>query len=311
VPLVEIITAPDFSTSEEVVDWLKKLLHNLDYLKCVDSNAGIKVDVNVSIPGKSERVEIKNVSSLESIGKAVNYELERQAREGGKVKETRRYDDLKGTTCVMRTKEGHADYRFISDPDLAEIVLSDEFVKDAEKKVPEAPEIKLDKLIKEHKIDKKNAEILAKNIDIAEFFERVAERIDAQFALPWVTVELLRFLNYNNKKLNEVKIDVEHFVVLLRLVKEDKITPLKGKEILNKFYPESFAPSSENEGKISDPIELEGIAKEIINKNPKAAEDYKKGEQKSFDFLMGQIMVATKKRADFKIAREVLGKLLK
>ncbi|MDP3881760.1 MAG: Asp-tRNA(Asn)/Glu-tRNA(Gln) amidotransferase subunit GatB [Nanoarchaeota archaeon] len=310
-PLVEIVTEPDFSTSEEVIDWLKKLLHNMAYLKCVDSNAGIKVDVNVSIPGKSERVEIKNINSLENIGKAIEYELDRQSQEGGKVRETRRYDDVSGKTIVMRTKEGQADYRFISDPDLQDIVLSKNFVKEIESRIPEPPEKKLEKLIKKYKIDKKNAEILAKNIDIVEFFEKVAEKIDAQFALPWITIELLRFLNYNNKKLDEVQIDVEHFVLLLRLVKDGKITPLKGKEILNKFYPKSFMPSAESEGKISDAGELEKIAREVMEKNMKAVEDYKKGESKSFDFLMGQIMAVTKKRADFKVAREVLQKLLK
>ena len=147
-PLVEIITEPDFTTAKEVVDWLKKLLHNLDYLKCVDSNAGIKVDVNVSIPGKSERVEIKNVNSLENIGRVINYELERQGKEGGKIKETRRYDDSSGKTEVMRSKEDAEDYRFISDPDLQDIILSKNFVERIKKAIPESPEKKLEKLIK-------------------------------------------------------------------------------------------------------------------------------------------------------------------
>src|SRR3989337_2143558 len=113
----------------------------------------------------------------------------------------------------MRTKEEHADYRFISDPDLQDIILSKGFIESIKEKIPEPPEKKLEKLIKKYKIDKANAGILAKNIDIVEFFERVADRIDAQFALPWVTVELLRFLNYNNKKLDEVQIDVQHFAL--------------------------------------------------------------------------------------------------
>src|SRR3989338_7896623 len=96
-PLVEIITEPDFSTSEEVIDWLKKLLHGMAYLKCVDSNAGIKVDTNVNIKGKTERVEIKNISSIEDIGKAIDYELKRQLKEGSE-RETRRFDSLKGKT---------------------------------------------------------------------------------------------------------------------------------------------------------------------------------------------------------------------
>lgn len=309
-PLVEIVTEPDFSTPEEVTNWLKKLLHNMDYLKCVDSNAGIKVDINVNIPGKTERVEIKNINSLESIEKAIKYEFERQSKEGGKKKETRRWDNAKGETMLMRSKECAEDYRFISDPDLQDIVLDKEFIEKIKKTIPESPEKKLEKLIEKHNIDKKNAEILAKNIDIVEFFERVVDKVDAKVALPWVTVELLRFLNYNKKKLDEVNIEVEHFISLLKLVKEGKITPLKGKEILNKFYPKSFMPSAESGEKISDSRELKQIAEKVIKNNSKAVNDYKKGEQKAFDFLMGEIMKATQKRADFKIAREILQKLL-
>jgi len=310
-PLVEIVTEPDFSTSEEVINWLKKLIHGLAYLKAADSNAGIKADVNVNIKGKTQRVEIKNINSLESIGKAIEYELERQAKEGS-VLETRRWDDVKGKTIRMRGKEDAEDYRFISDPDLKEIILDKKFVKGLENKMPETPEEKLEKLIKRHKIDAKNAEILSKNIDIVEFFEKVAEEIDAKFALHWVTGELLRFLNYTKQGLSEVELKVEHFVELLKMVMEGKITELQGKEILGKFYPKSFNPREKKiEGKITDKKELEKVARKVIAGNGKAVEDYKKGEKKAFEFLMGVIMKETKKRADFRIAREVLEKVLR
>ena len=178
------------------------------------------------------------------------------------------------------------------------------------KNLPESPDVKLEKLVKKYKIDTVNAEILAKNIDIVEFFECVAEKIDAKFALPWVTVELLRFLNYRSTTLDKVDLQVEHFIALLELVKEGKITPLKGKEILNQFYPKSFMPSA-GEGKISDVKVLEKVVHEVISKNTQAVKDYRAGEKKSFDFLMGEIMKATQKRADFKVVREVLEKMLR
>lgn len=309
-PLVEIVTEPDFSTSEEVIDWLRKLIHGLAYLKVADSNAGIKADVNVNIAGKTQRVEIKNINSLESIEKAINYELERQMKEGSML-ETRRWDDIAGKTIRMRGKEEAEDYRFISDPDLQNIVIDKKMVSSLKEKMPESPDVKLEKLIKKYKIDKKNAEILAKNIDIVSFFERVAEKVDAKFALPWVTVELLRFLNYNKKKLDEVDVKVEHFAALLKLVRDGKITELQGKAMLNKFYPKSFMPSAGGEGKISDVSELKKVALSVISENGKAVSDYKAGEKKAFEFLMGKIMEATKKRADFKIARAVLEKELK
>lgn len=311
-PLVEIITAPEFKNAEEVISWLKKLVHSLAYLKAADSNAGIKVDVNVNIPGKTERVEIKNINSLESIGRAIEYELERQEKEGNSKKETRRFDDVKGKTMKMRDKEGADDYRFIIDPDLPEIVLGKSFVDKIRKAMPETPEKKLEKLVKKYKIDEKNASILAKNIDIVEFFEKIADGVDAEFALPWVTIELLRVLNYNKKKLDEVDIKVEHFTALLKMIKEGKITVLQGKQMLNGFYPRSSMPqSSASSGKITDEKEIEKIALKAIEKSPKAVEDYKKGEKNALNFILGEVMKLSQKRADFAVARKVIERLLK
>ena len=308
-PLVEIVTAPDFKSSEEVMAWLKKLIHSLAYLKAVDSNAGIKADVNVNIPGKTERVEIKNISSIEDIGKAIEYEINRQLSEGSE-RETRRFDSVKGKTIRMRGKEEAADYRFITDPDLVDIVIDKKIVSEIEKNLPESPEEKLNKLVKKYKIDKENAEILAKNIDIVEFFENIVKKVDAKFALPWITVELMRFLNYNKITLDDVEMKVEHFVRLLKLVKNGKITELQGKKILDKFYPKSFDPSKNVKEKISDSGELEKTIKKVISENKNAVEDYKKGEKKSFNYLMGQVMKSTERRADFKVASKVLKKLL-
>ena len=331
-PLVEIITAPDFTTSKEVVEWLNKLLHHLAYLKCVDGNAGIKVDVNVNLvnkmfsrpktsigqekvldlPKKTERVEIKNLNSIESIGKAIDYELERQMEEGS-VKETRRYDAVKGKTFRMRGKEDADDYRFISDPDLMNISLDGSFIEDLEKSLPENPEEKLDKMIKKYHIGDKDAGVLTQNLDIAEFFESIVEKIDAKFALYWITVELFRFLNYNKTKLDKIDIKIEHFVELLRAVKEGKISVLKGKQILNQFYPKSFSIGEVigKEGKITDKRELKKAAEMVVKENSKVVDDYKKGEEKAFNYLMGEIMKKTNRRADFNIAREILIDLLK
>jgi len=310
-PLVEIITDPDFSTSEEVTDWLTKLLHNLSYLKAVDSNAGIKVDVNVNIPGKTERVEMKNINSVENIGLAIDYEFKRQLAEGGRNKETRRFDPIKLLTVKMRSKEAAEDYRFIADPDLQPIILNKELISRIEQTIPEPPEEKLSKIIKRFKIDEVNAQILTKNIDIAIFFEKVAEKIDPKFALPWVTINLFRLLNDNKTQLDKTEILHEHFISLLKAIKEKKITELQAKDILKRFYPKSFDINENKiQGKITDKRELEEIAKKIIKSNEKAVQDFKAGEKKSLDFLMGELMKATNKRADYRIAREILAKLI-
>ncbi len=311
-PLVEIITEPDFETAEEVENWINGLVHNLAYLKSVDSNAGIKVDVNVNIPGKTERVEIKNLNSIESIKRAIDYELTRQAVDGSE-RETRRFDAMSGKTFRMRGKEEQEDYRFITDPDLQDIVIDSKSIEELKRSLPESPEEKLEKIIKKFKIGKKDAEVLTKHIDIAEFFEEVAEKIDAKFALPWIIGELLRFLNYNKVRLNDVDIKIEHFVELLKSVKSGKISVLKGKQILNQFYPKSFSIKElwKKEERISDRGELEKIIREIINENKKAVGDYKIGGKNAFNYLMGEIMKKTNRRADFEIASEILREMLR
>lgn len=309
-PLIEIVTEPDFCTAKETQDWLKKLQHNLEYLKAVSSDSGMKADVNVSIRGKTERVEVKNVNSIENVARTIEFELRRQVSEGS-VRETRRFDEAKGKTIRMRGKETEDDYRFISDPDLRNLVLSREFIDKQKKKVPESPDVKLEKLVKKYKIGARDAVVLAKNIDLVSFFEKVAEKIDAKFALPWVTVELLRFLNYNKTFLDRIELKVEHFVDLLKLVKEGKITELQGKSILNKFYPASFSPMSEAiNGKIDDKASLEKICKEVIAKENDVVARYRSGDRKLINFLIGEVMKRTEKRADFRVVREVMERLL-
>jgi aspartyl-tRNA(Asn)/glutamyl-tRNA(Gln) amidotransferase subunit B len=158
-PLVEIVTAPEFHFAEEVIEWLSKLVHALAYLKVADTNAGIKVDVNVNIPGKTERVEIKNISSLEAVKGAIDYELERQASEGS-VRETRRYDEAQRKTISMRAKEAQDDYRFIADPDLVQVVIERVLIEGLKKSLPEMPANKLNKLVNLYHIDEANATIL-------------------------------------------------------------------------------------------------------------------------------------------------------
>ncbi len=362
-PLIEIVTEPDFSTSEEVGNWLRKLLHNLQYLKAVASDAGIKADVNINlvnvkftspeiskkqleisgieipsnsvtleseisnrhsrtkgdtingnvyIKGKTERVEIKNVNSIENIQNAIEYELNRQAREGS-VRETRRFDEKEGKTTRMRGKEEQDDYRFIVDPDLLAIRLDKKFIEEMRERVPESPEVKLEKLVKKYKIGKDDAEVLSKNIEIVQFFEEVVEKgkVDAKFALHWITIELLRHLNYNKTTLDKVEIKVKHFVELLNAIKTGKITELQGKEILNKFYPSSFSLEEKGvEGKISDSGELNKICKEVLNREKDVVLRYRAGEVKLLNFLVGEVMKKTDKRADFKVVRELLEEMM-
>src|SRR3989338_7825216 len=177
-PLIEIVTEPDFSSSEQVITWLKQLIITLGYIKALDKNAGVKADINISLPEiKGERVEVKNINSLKNIQKAIEYEIQRQAKEKQNSGETRMFDEVSSATKKMREKELTEDYRFISDPDLPTINIKKERVEKIKTSLPETPYEKLQKLINQHSIEKRFAEILTKKLDIAEFFEEVAEKI--------------------------------------------------------------------------------------------------------------------------------------
>ncbi len=308
-PLIEIVTEPDFTYADEVVAWLKKLLHLLHYLKAVDRNAGIKADVNVNIPGKTERVEVKNVNSLAGVKQTIEFELERQLREGS-VRETRRYDEAKGKTMRMRGKEDASDYRFIADPDLAPIEIAGSLIHELEQALPESPDAKLQKLITKYKIGEADAAVLAKDLDIADFFEEVAKHIDGTFALSWVTVELLRVLNYNKKELAEVDIAVDHFVKLVELVKNGTITELQAKQVLNGFVPKSSDPTENVKAKMDDASELQNHIDNALAANKQAVTDYKAGDAKALNFLIGAVMQSTNRRADYKVVKQLFEKAL-
>lgn len=311
-PLIEIVTAPDFKSKEEVIEWLKQLITTLEYIKAIDKKAGIKADVNISITG-GERVELKNINSLQNIKNAIEIEIKRQEKDLPKEKHTRRFDSKKMQTIVMRTKENANDYRFIIDPDLPLIKIEQEEIENLEKELPETPAKKLQKLIEKYKIPEKNAQILTKKLEIVEFFEKIISKVDAKLATRYITEELLSVLNYNKKELEEIELSPEHFIILLKAIEKNKITELKAKDILRSWKEKSKDPTEEieNNQSINDSSKIEEIAKKIILENEKAANDYKNGEEKSINFLIGKLMQATNKRADFKTAKEILEKELK
>jgi len=316
-PLIEIVTEPDFKTSKQVREWLKQLLILLSYITAVNENAGIKADVNVSVG--QERVEIKNVNSIYSIERAIDYEILRQkdlVEKGEKIKrETRTFSDLQKATISMRTKEEEADYRYIPDPDLPVIEIDKKIVQEIEKNLPESPDTKIKRFVKQYNLTEYDSKVLSSNLELAEFFEKVIKITKGieKMAASWITIELLRVLNWNKKELKDVDIKPEHFAELLTLIHEKKMTELVAKQILNKFVPKSFSPTKglEQTARIADRHEIEEICKKVIKDNAKAAEDYKKGEEKSLHFLIGQVMKETKGRADNKIAKELLLNLIK
>jgi len=311
-PLIEIVTEPDFKNSDEVVTWLKKLVTTLSYVKAIDRKAGIKADVNVSIDG-GKRIEMKNINSLKNIKAAIDFEIERQKKDLPKIQETRMFDELKGVTILMRTKENAQDYRFVIEPDLPIIKIDKKKISNLKSLLPETPHEKLKKLIKKHKIEKKSAEILTQKLEIVEFFEKVIEKANSKLAVRWITEELLRVLNYVKMEMEDVNIDPYNFVELLDLIESGALTELKAKDILNEFIPNSFSPKIKlkEHSQISSENEITNFIKKVIKENKIAVQDFKSGKKESFNFLMGQVMKLSDKRADFKKVKELLEKELK
>ena len=311
VPLIEIVTEPDFKDGEQVERWLREIVTTLGYVKAINKKSGIKADVNVSVKG--ERVEIKNVNSIKNIKEAIEIEVIRQEKESPKEQETRRYDADKKATIKMRSKEQASDYRFISDPDLQIINISSSIIDSLKKTIPETPTQKLQKLIKKYNIPEYSAKILIKNIDIIELFEKTIQRINPKLAIRWVTEELFSVLNYNKRTLDEIDFNSEHFIELLELIEKKEISELKAQEILRSWKEKSFSPMEniKEYKQISNEKDTEKIVDDIIRKNKRAVEDYKSGKKWAINFLIGKVMEITNKRADYSTAKEILIKKLR
>jgi aspartyl-tRNA(Asn)/glutamyl-tRNA(Gln) amidotransferase subunit B len=309
-PLVEIVTEPDFKSAEEVEKWLKEMILTMSYIKALDSDAGIKADINISLDG-GERVEIKNMNSLAEIKKAIFFEEQRQRKEKVKKRETRSWNPEKQMTIKMREKESHADYRFIKDPDLPVIKITNSEVEKIKKALPESPMEKLDKIIKKYKIEEYYAKVLISNLEIVEFFEKIIEKTNPNLAVPWVTVELIGMLNYNKKSLGQVEIKPEHFIQLLKLIESKKLTELKAKDILRSWKEKSDEVKLEGLQTISNMGEIEKIVDQVIIENEKAVNDFKSGQAQALNFLVGQVMKISNKRADFQTSKKLLEKRLK
>ena len=313
-PLIEIVTAPDFTSSSQVVEWLNKLIITLDYLKAIDKKAGIKADVNVSLPEKkTERTELKNINSITNIRNAIDSEIERHKKELPIKAETRAYNPEKNTSSLMRLKEAAEDYRFISDPDLPVIKVSKSRIKQLKENLPETPNEKLQKLIKKYKIPEKHAEILTKKLDIVEFFEKIINEVSPKLAIRWVTEELLSVLNYNKKELEDLNINPSHFIELLNLIEKNKITELKAKDLLRSWTVASNSPleAVKSQTTISNKTNIESFIEKAIKENAQAVADFKSGNVNALNFLVGKVMALSNKRADYKVVKEILEKRLK
>jgi aspartyl-tRNA(Asn)/glutamyl-tRNA(Gln) amidotransferase subunit B len=316
-PLVEIVTEPELTSPDEARDFMKQLIGVLNYLEIFDINEGIiKADANISIKESCyKRVEIKNITGFKEIEKALLYEVKRQKEVVKIEQETRSWDSERGITFSLRKKETEEDYGYIIDTDLVVTEIEGKWIKEIKKHMPELSQDKVKKFVHKCKIKKEDAEILASDRQLAEMFERVSKEINPLLAAKWLRRELVRVLNYNKKELHEIELNEKHMIDLLKLVENKKITDSVSAKILEKLVEKVFDVKEyvkkEKLEAVSDIEELEKYCREAIQENPKAVEDYKKGEAKALNFIVGAVMKKTKGKATPKEVNEIILRLMK
>ncbi|WP_458403978.1 Asp-tRNA(Asn)/Glu-tRNA(Gln) amidotransferase subunit GatB [Methanobrevibacter sp.] len=305
IPLVEIVTEPDIKSPEEARTFLKELIRVLQYSGGARGEGTMRADVNISING-GNRVEMKNVNSIKGAYKALIFERNRQKRNlerGVETKqETRAYVESQMITTAMRLKEDADDYRFITDPDLPPMKISDETIQKVLDTMPEAPHNKVNRFEEEYGIDTETAKVLTSELDLAITYEEVAKEIDPVFAAKWMRDELKRVLTYNKLDFSDSGITSEDLIEFLNMVQSKEITVKAGQRIIeqmpnNEKSPKEIAEELGLLGVVKDDEVLAAV-KQAIEENPKAVEDYLGGQKASINFLVGQVMRLTRGKAD-------------
>jgi aspartyl-tRNA(Asn)/glutamyl-tRNA(Gln) amidotransferase subunit B len=320
-PLVEVVTKPEINSPEEAREFMKVLIEVLNYLDIFDiDNCIIKADANISIKESGYiRTELKNISGFKEIERALKYEIQRQKQElveGRKIKqETRAWDSELGVSFSLRSKETEEDYGYIIEPDLTLIEITEEWLRKIQETMPELAQDKVKKYVSIHKLSEEDARIIAAEKQMAELFEKVAEEVDPVLAAKWMRRELARVMNYNKLEWHQLELDETHLIDLLKLVEKKRITDATAQMLMEKLVEKPFKASEyvkeHNLGAVSDIKILREVCKEVIEENKGVVEDYKSGNEKSFNFLVGKVMQKTKGKATPKEVNDILTKLIK
>lgn len=327
VPLIEIVSEPDMRSEKEVIAYLNKLRMIIQYLGASDcklQEGSMRADVNLSVreSGQKEfgtRTEMKNLNSFKAIARAIEGERERQIDllESGEkvVQETRRWDDSKGESYAMRSKEDAQDYRYFPDPDLVPIVLSDEFLAEIKAKQPEFREEKMERYKKEYDIPDYDVEIITGSKHMADLFEAtVALGSQPKKVSNWLMVETLRLLKENEMEPEDIRFSPQHLSGLIRLTDSKAINSTVAKEVFEKMFRDDVDPEKYVEEKglktVNDEGALRKTVEEVIASNPQSVSDYRNGKEKAIGFLVGQTMKAMKGKADPGMVNALLKELL-
>ncbi len=317
--LLEIVTDPDMTSPQQAREFLDELQSIIEYLGAAREEAGsMRVDANISIKG-SNRVEVKNINSFKGVFTALNYELTRQRnllKNGMQItQETRHFDEDRGITLGMRKKETVADYRYLPDPDILPLGLSQAFISQVKQGLPELPSQKRSRFVSQYGVREEEAFAICLEKEFADSFEQAAKNCDAKTLAPLCRGVVRKQLNYRAVAFNASKLTPAILVELVALLSSKQITEKVAEQLLVAFLDTGASPRkfAEREGLlgVQTANELGAIADKVISENAKAVADYKAGEAKALQFLAGQLMKATKGKASpsdvQKLLKEKLG----
>ncbi len=327
-PLLEVVSEPDMRSSDEAIAYLKKLHQIVIYLGVCDGNleqGSFRCDANVSIRpwGQEEfgtRAELKNINSFRFIKQAIEYEVERQTEileDGGKVvQETRLFDAGTGMTRSMRSKEEAHDYRYFPDPDLVPLVISPEWVERVRKSLPELPEAKLERFVRDYGIPQYDAEILTSDQAIADYYDACVKlHGDAKTCSNWVMGEALRRLNDEGIGIAASPVSPEMLAGMLKRIDDNTISGKIAKTVFDEMWksgkPADAIIDEQGLKQVTDTGAIETIIDEIIAANQSQVEEYRGGKEKVFGFFVGQVMKASKGKANPAAVNELLKNKLK
>ena len=327
VPLIEIVSEPDMRSAEEVIAYLDKLRMIIQYLGASDcklNEGSMRADVNLSVRevGAEQygtRTEMKNLNSFKAIARAIENEQERQIDliEEGKavVQETRRWDDTKGYSYAMRSKEDAQDYRYFPDPDLVPIIISDEWMEKIRAKQPELRTEKQQRYKEEYDIPEYDIDIITSSKKMADLFEEtIALGAAPKKVSNWLMVETMRLLKEHEMEADEIRFSAAHLAALIQMVEAREINGTVAKEVFEKVFSENIDPKAyvEEHGlkTVNDEGALKKVVEEVIASNPQSVEDYRNGKEKAIGFLVGQTMKAMKGKADPGMINKMLKELL-
>lgn len=325
-PLLEIVSHPDISSAYETKEYLKTLRSVVQYLGICSGNmeeGAFRADTNISVRKKGAtafgtKVELKNINSFKFIGDAIEYEIERQielVESGQRVKqETRLWDTKNKKTVLMRSKEEAADYRYMLDPDLPEIILHPDFIAEIKKTMPELPFEKFERFVKEKGLSAYEADILVDDLELANYFESTYVLVPSKLVINWILRDVMGYLKEHKILLTEFKVTPTRLSELILLLEKGVINNRSAQEVFVEIAQtgKSAQEIVKEKGleQIGSAEELEAIIKNLLAEFPEQVAQYKSGKDKMFGFFVGQAMAKTKGKGDPRVIQELLKKHL-